>query len=130
MIREAHSAAAVKWVLDRVESFEQVHVLRAVVDSDEGRASTDAITSSQAEQELETAIGELVESALLARDPKGVLTLPTDEPTASAVRAFVAAFESDPLPILRHLNDRSLDRVRSAAVRTFADAFVFRRRRD
>lgn len=74
----------------------------------------------------------------LARN--GVVAVETKEPTGDAdrvryqpasvalhagVESLVAAYQADPLPVVKAVLDRP-----PRALRTFSDAFLFRRRRD
>jgi hypothetical protein len=49
---------------------------------------------------------------------------PASTKLASTVEALVREYDESPLNIIHLMNTNAFDRVRSAAARTFADAFV------
>jgi hypothetical protein len=72
------------------------------------------------------ALSRLVARGLAWHDPQRGVGLTTDQALSDACVALVVQYRTNPLLILNPLTERALARVRTAAVRTFADAFVVR----
>ena len=53
---------------------------------------------------------------------------PTTPELGHAIDMLAKAFELNPVIVLRELNERAIERMRSSAIRTFAHAFVIRKK--
>lgn len=115
------------WVLARIASFEELHVLVTLAEQPDRRVPLQQLVLRHPNIDVEAAVASLVDAELVRREGGPSLRL-ADGASRHAVAVLLAQYRSDPLPIVRSLTERSLDRVRSAAVRTFADAFVFRKK--
>lgn len=55
---------------------------------------------------------------------------PLDSVQRATIDALAAAYERNPLAIIKLMSANSIERVRTAAIHTFADAFVIGRKKD
>lgn len=118
--------AGAERVLGLIESFDQLELLLILA----RRGSLDA--SDLADVVLATgrptdAAEGLVRLGLATRDGRG-LCLADAPDMAAAVGALRRSYTDDPLPIVQMLSRKAIDRVRTAAVQTFADSFLVRRK--
>lgn len=60
-------------------------------------------------------------------DPTTYRFAAPDEETRAALKLIVDAYREDPLSVIKVMASNSIDRVRSAALRTFAEAFRLKR---
>jgi len=116
-------------VLDLIASFEELHVLLTLAEGAPRVWSLTELSARHPTIDVPQAIEALVVAGLARHDPRGVG--PTTDPVlAAASVALLSQYRSNPLLILNPLTERALARVRTAAVRTFADAFVVRPKRE
>lgn len=83
--------------------------------------------------ELDDAIRGLVAAGCIAErtePPRAIRYAPRDEGQSEAIDALAAAYAQRPLAIIKLMNANAIERVRSAAMDTFADAFVLGRKKD
>jgi hypothetical protein len=112
-------------ILDRVSSFEELHVLLSLADAAPRVWSIGELSARHPTIEVPDAVDQLVGHGLAVQDPRGI-SLTSDPILGKACHALVVQYRSNPLEILHTLTERALSRVRSAAARMFADAFVVR----
>lgn len=119
---------------DRIESYEQLEILLAL-ERVQGAAKTP--------EELSAALRiglSLVEPALRALESRGLVThtdaaqsgpgysyAPQSSALDGAARALARAYAEQPIPIIKLMSDSAIQRVRTGAVRAFADAFILRK---
>ena len=116
-----------------VKSYEHLEVLlllRSQRDEDwtsEAAAEKLRITPAAAQEAFEHlgATGVILSQASGSRP--AFRYRPASESLESIVDRLVQTYEENPLGIIRPMNAGAIDRVRSAAVRTFANAFRLRR---
>lgn len=113
-------------VLRYLGSYEQLHLLVVVAD-EPGRRWTAGDLAAHGVADAEEAAG-LVAAGVLARWADGALSLSADPEVADSARALVREYHEDPLPIVRQLTEGAMGRLRSVTARSFADAFVVRRK--
>jgi hypothetical protein len=83
--------------------------------------------------EIDKAVRGLVAAGCIAERAKpqhAIRYAPRDEGQAEAIDALAAAYAERPLAIIKLMNANAIERVRSAAIDTFADAFVLGRKKD
>lgn len=96
-------------------------------------ASTVATELHRPESSTEPALESLLGAELLASDGGGggaerrYMYRPATPALDAAVTLLAALYDERPLDVMRILSNSALDRIRSAAARTFADAFVIGR---
>jgi hypothetical protein len=121
---------------DTVQSFEQLAALLLLRQSPERewRASDVATELRMTRSEAERALLQLEERGLLRiRDDettRGWAYRPATPRLAAVIDAVAIAYDEHPLDVMRLMNKLSIARIRSAALRTFADAFLIRRNKD
>ena len=126
MTKPRHSEAS--RLLDRLESYEQLHVVVRVATDPGGRWTVERLAEGQDGVDVDSIVDDLVDDGVLARHPDGSVALAADPRLAEAAAGLLRSWREDPLPILQALTDRAMERLRSATARTFADAFVVRRK--
>jgi hypothetical protein len=83
--------------------------------------------------EIDEAVRGLLAAGCIAARTQPQRTIryaPRDEGQAEAIDAMAAAYAARPLAIIKLMNANAIERVRSAAMDTFADAFVLGRKKD
>jgi hypothetical protein len=84
-------------------------------------------------EEIDQAVAGLLAAGCVverAQPERTIRYAPRDEGQAAAIDALAAAYAARPLAIIKLMNANAIERVRSAAIDTFADAFVLGRKRD
>lgn len=115
-------------LLRSIGSFEALQIVLALAQEPERPVAWDALrVLAPGLRDLEDDVADL-ERAGLVTVTQGTVALRDDPAVRSAATALLRAYRSDPLPIVQRLTGSAIERMRSAAVRTFADAFVVRRR--
>jgi hypothetical protein len=116
-------------VLDRLESYEQLHLL-LVVAAEPGRRFTivELTDLKAAASDVEVIAADLIDAGLLVRDGDDGLRLAAEVWVIEGAAGLTHEYLNNPLPIIQGLTTRAMERLRSATARTFADAFVVRRR--
>lgn len=76
-----------------------------------------------------TCLDRLVESAVVGRPSDALLAwmLASDPATREAAVQLIAVHRNEVTEIVRAMTEDAIERVRTAALRTFADAFVLKR---
>lgn len=105
-----------------IETFEELEVVLALARATERPASIAKIADAAglAQTDAETAIERLVALGLVHKTPQGYYVDRRRPRTARAVAAIVRACEEDRLKVMAQLTSNAMQRVRSAAVRSFA----------
>jgi hypothetical protein len=83
--------------------------------------------------EIDQAVAGLVAAGCVAeraQPERAIRYAPRDEGQAAAIDGLAAAYAARPLAIIKLMNANAIERVRSAAIDTFADAFVLGRKKD
>jgi hypothetical protein len=80
------------------------------------------------------ALQDLVRSNLVEVDPASRPSRfryrPADAASRSAVDALASIYQGNPIQILRVMSAHAIERVRNSAIRTFANAFVWKKGED
>jgi hypothetical protein len=118
-----------------IGSFDELQLLLLVSGARERRFTLDELAAGVGVgvETAAEAVGCLVAVGLVERcegAPPAWRYAPRDPERAAAVDRLEAAYRENPAGIIRTLSTRSIDRVRTAALRTFADAFVLGRKDD
>ena len=116
-------------LLDLLESYEHLHLILSVA-GDPARhwAIADLVSAGTEGADVAEIIEDLVRVGVLARHPDDALSLSADAWVVEGAAMLLRTYAENPLPILQALTSRSMARLRSATARTFADAFVVRRK--
>ncbi|MGH8259793.1 MAG: hypothetical protein ACREUG_08890 [Steroidobacteraceae bacterium] len=119
---------------ERIESYEELEILLAL---------ERARGTSKSADELSAALhvgSALIEPALRALEAHGLIARrdapqlgagygyePATPALDEAVRELARAYREQPIPVIRLMSENAIQRVRTGAVRAFADAFILRR---
>lgn len=122
---------------ERIESYEELEILLAL---------ERARGSGKTPEELSTTLrvgASLVDPALRALELHGLIAHrsaperearylyePATPALDGAVRALAKVYREQPIPIIRLMSENAIQRVRTGAVRAFADAFILRREKN
>lgn len=79
---------------------------------------------------LEPVLGELVRHGLLATTDQRWRYAPRTPELAADVDRLAVLYDERRLEVMRLLSAHALERIRDSAARTFADAFVIKRKKD
>lgn len=116
-----------------VDGYDQLDALLLVAH----RSDTPWTTASVAERlglpaaAAQIALDHLVRARLVVESRSGgTRTLALDPAHADVVARLERAYAADRLAIVRWMNARAIARVRTEALRTFSDAFLFRKKKD
>lgn len=118
-----------------VESYEQLELLLFLRE----QAAADWTLSAIAErvrfpaEEIDEAVRGLLAAGCIVERTQPQRTIryaPRDEGQSEAIDALAAAYAARPLAIIKLMNTNAIERVRSAAIDTFADAFILGRKKD
>jgi hypothetical protein len=118
---------------EHIETYEQLELLLQL------RRQPVETWSAQALAELGSYPLDLVEEALeglaragtVARASAGqVRYAPSDAAQQAAIDALASAYQQNPLAVIKLMSANSIERVRTAAILTFAEAFVIGRKKD
>jgi hypothetical protein len=118
------------FLLERVETYEQLEVLLLLCRQRDRSWTPEAVGERLRLSTLVAtkALDDLCRGRLvdhLRVGPQVSYTFrPASTKLASIVEGLVREYDESPLNIIQLMNTNALDRVRSAAARTFADAFV------
>lgn len=118
---------------EKVDSFEKFEVLRRLWlrEGELWNAASLVDGFLVPDDVLASSLAELVRVGLIKREGKSdQYCAATGSPDASLVTSMLSTYASDPLGLLKILNDLALRRLRGLAARKFADAFVVSRRRE
>lgn len=125
--------AELRTLLERIDSFEKIEVMCHAL-RHEGLPLTammlaDAVRLSH--DHVATAVDELVQDGLLREGPGGTVTyVVRSGDQDAALRSLARLYDDDRVLVVRALTQVAMDRLRSSAARTFADAFVVRRKKE
>ena len=120
---------------DHVESYEQLELLLFLREQHALEWSMRQIAERMhfPADEIDEAVRGLVVAGCVverAQPERAIRYAPRDEGQAAAIDALAAAYAARPLAIIKLMNANAIERVRSAAIDTFADAFVLGRKKD
>jgi DNA-binding transcriptional ArsR family regulator len=124
------SPEARAFLAEHIESFEELEVLSFLHDHRDTARTADEIAASIGLRGsiVETALAALRQRRLVDRSSEGRTqrhSLAALEPeTMRGLVALVQTYRDDRLEILKLMNAIAFERIRNAAIRTFADAFV------
>jgi hypothetical protein len=118
-----------------VESYEQLELLLFLRENAAVEWPMSEITERKRfpADETEEAVRGLLAAGCIAErtEPRRAIRYaPRDEGQAEAIDQLAAAYAARPLAIIKLMNANAIERVRSAAMDTFADAFVLGRKKD
>lgn len=120
-----------QFLLQHVETYEQLEVLLLLCRQRDRSWSPEAVgerlrisTLVAAKALDDLCRARLVDQLKVGRE-NAYTFRPASTKLGSTVEALVRVYDDSPLNIIHLMNANALDRVRSAAARTFADAFVF-----
>lgn len=122
----------VRELLETVDSFEKLELVCRM-----GSRPTSAWTMPEisdglgmSPDVLEEPARALIVAGLVARTDDGRLRLATvNARTAQAIATLTRLYTDEKLLVVRAVTQLAMERIRSTAVRTFADAFVIRRKK-
>lgn len=121
---------------DHIESYEQLEML-LLMRGDEATSWTEETLCERLHMAL-----SLVQAALEGLESAGLLEARTREgakcysylcqsaAAEATISRLAAAYRENPIPIVKIMSANSLERLRTAALRTFADAFILRKDKD
>jgi hypothetical protein len=111
---------------DCIESFEQLEVLLLLHGTPDQTWAPDAVTTASrlnlSEEAVADALAHLRRWKLVEGEARLYRYSPANRLDAT-VRALATAYEDDRLEVMRLMNQNALERVRTSALRAFADAF-------
>lgn len=123
-----------RFLSEHIESYEQLEIL-VLLQKQPGSALTSAAvaaTSSLPESAAEVGMTELHRSGLLERRVIGNVAefryRPQSQDTVKTVEHLVKTYRESPIQIVKLMNANAIERVRTSAMRAFANAFVLDRR--
>jgi DNA-binding transcriptional ArsR family regulator len=125
LVSEGGSTDAVLSFVDRhIESLEQLEILLLLAAQDRSWSAAEIFQQIQSSQaSVEQRLGSLTAAGLLARDENGRFRFtPKDDDTRKLVKDLADAYKSRRVRIIEAIYTRKTD-----AVRTFAEAFKFRK---
>lgn len=119
----------VKALMRRIETHEQLDIVLTIAGEPARLWTLDEVMRrTRLSQELaESSLEGLVREGLLVSAPGG-WRLPSEPHLLEAVKQLAAHYRDNLVAIIRELTENALERVRTKALRTFADAFVVKRR--
>jgi DNA-binding MarR family transcriptional regulator len=119
---------------ERIESYEELEVLLAL---ERDRSAERTAEELSAAQRIAPA---LAEAAVRALESRGLLAgrrgsahgscyrySPATPALDAAVRGLVRVYAEQPISIIKIMSENAIQRVRTGAVRAFADAFILRK---
>lgn len=132
MMAEALPESVQRLLRDRLKSFEQLEVLLLL--HRRGREDW-TVTSASAEVGLtEERTGEallaLMKYRLVTRDGGVYRYAPVDAAAARAIDDLAIACQERRAAVMSQMSSNAIERIRSGSLQTFADSFVFRRKKD
>ena len=119
-------------LFETVETFEELEVLVWFHDRGEGSVGGATLIGQQT-----VAPPEAAEAALACLATRGILSASSAQPdqflyvpsaeAREAIDQIVREYRENPVQVMRFMTANAIDRVRTAAVRTFAESFRIRR---
>jgi hypothetical protein len=116
----------------RINTFEKLDLVVTLHQSPHETMSVEALIRALGAPRdvIRQAVGDLRRALLVDFDSRGeVRLLAATDADRTAIGELVESYRDDPAIVLRFLGEVALDRIRSMAATTFADAFVLRRKK-
>lgn len=132
---ESLPTAVRAFLRDHIESYEQLEIL-LLLRRRPGEALTARALMDRMElprDTVEESLDGLARAGCVtagARSGEPVRYAPRDATLAATIDGLAAAYEDSRLAIIKLMSANAIERVRSAAIHTFADAFVIGRKKD
>lgn len=121
---------------DQIESYEQLELL-LLLRTELDRPWTAEALSARLRIPVSLAVAaldELQTVRLVEARPLGAerqyAYVPQSDRVEAALGSLAQAYREHPIPILKQMTANAIERVRTAALRTFADAFILRKDKD
>ncbi len=122
---------------ERIEDYEQLDILR-LLQSDRTAAWTVTDIAERLkldEERIAAGLNKLEKGELIIRsgrqgEPRKFSFAPASAELGLVVEQLIALYDVQPIEIVKHMSANAIERVRTAALRAFADAFVIRRSKD
>lgn len=131
-MREAFPEDVRALLRDVVESYEQLETLlgMATRPGDVWDAAEVARRSRLPLDDAEEVLGKLAAAGLLQRTEGGgrYRYAPSDAAVAGVVERLAGLYATRPLEVVKVMSGNAIERLRTAAMRTFSDAFLLRRK--
>lgn len=110
---------------DRLHSFEAVETLLVLHEDPRTWRVTEIVDRLNVDRDVvRAALDELGRGGFVAAEPDGRFRYaPTDAATAAAVANLVRVYATARLEVMRRMTANAMERIRSSAATTFADAF-------
>ncbi len=130
------SAELAALLRERIEDYEQLEILR-LLQSD--RTASWTVTDIAARLKLDAeriaaGLNELQKGGLIRsgqrEEPRRFSFAPATAELGLVIERLMALYDVQPIEIIKHMSANAIERVRTAALRAFADAFVIRRNKD
>lgn len=125
-----------KFLHAHIASYEQLELLLALR-GDQARSWTEEALCERLSinpASLRGAVEGLQSGHFLATRAQGGESyysyLPQREDVEATIGRLAATYREYPIPIIKHMSANAIERLRSAALRTFADAFILRKDKD
>jgi hypothetical protein len=121
---------SVQLVLERLESLDQLEVLLHLAE-DPRRAFLPVEVlenTSVREVDLQSVLSALLSKGLIVSADPEKWRLSPDLQVTSGVQQLLSMYQLDPVPLLRDLNRRCIERTRALAARELAQAFLVQRK--
>ncbi len=118
-------AEAQELLVDTIETFEKLEVVRALVRSQPRTNESLSDELGLPATVVRDAARELCNRRILLEEPNGWRLDPAG-PRHAATLALIQLYDQDRVGILNRMTKIALERIRVNAARTFADAFVLR----
>jgi len=123
-----------RFLLERVETFEQLESLLALWRLRDRKCSIDDVVSGSKMREnaVAIALAELTEAGLVEKYLEAGLEyyrLSRTSLSEDLLERLRRAYDDDTLEVMKLMTSNAMQRLRSAAIRTFSEAFVLRRKK-
>lgn len=118
-------AEAQELLVDTIETFEKLEVVRALVRAEPRTSQSLADELGLPPTVVRDACRELCNRRILLEEPAG-WRIDRSGPRHAATLALIQLYDQDRVGVLNRMTKIALERIRVNAARTFADAFVLR----
>ncbi len=121
---------------DQIESYEQLELLLLLRTELDHPWTAEALSSRLRipASLVVAALDELQTARLVEARPLGAARqyayVPQSPHAEATLGRLVQAYREHPIPVLKQMSANAIERVRTAALRTFADAFILRKDKD
>jgi len=122
-----------KFLRARIASYEQLELL-SIMRADQSASWTAETlcerlraTSSPLQDALEGLRSGGLVAARIEGNEKHYVYVPQTDDVEATISRLVAAYREYPIPIIKLMSANAIERLRTAALRTFADAFIVRK---